>query len=82
MGAHKEERVLVAASGFTSLWALTWLGASAVTASTAVTGGFAVGGIMAGSGLTALWWKAKRMEALQAQGEDERHDAEGESPSA
>ena len=65
-----EERVVVAASGFTSLWALTWLGASAVTASTAVTGGFAVGGVMAGSGLAVLWWKAKRMEALHAETQD------------
>ena len=75
----REERVVVAASGFMSLWALTWLGISAVAASTAVTGGFAVGGVMAGSGLTALWWKAKRVEALHARAEADAEDAPAES---
>lgn len=80
MSAHREERVMVAASGFTSLWALTWLGASAVSASTAVTGGFAVGGVMAGSGLTMLWWKARRMQALQESEEPAEADAESPMP--
>lgn len=78
------ERVVVAASGFTSLWALTWLGASAVGASTAVTGGFAVGGVMAGSGLTMLWWKTARMRSLHAKAEAaaHRHEQDDEQPAA
>ncbi|GEM_PF-3697276 len=82
MGESGSERVVVAASGFTSLWALTWLGAGAVGASTAVTGGFAVGGVMAGSGLTMLWWKTKRMQALHARADAaaRQHEADHEAP--
>jgi hypothetical protein len=65
--ASTTEKVVAAAGGFTGLWALTWLGTSAVDPSSAVTGGFAVGGVMASSGLTALWWKAQRMRHLSEQ---------------
>ncbi|MFA5862711.1 MAG: hypothetical protein WDA16_13555 [Candidatus Thermoplasmatota archaeon] len=66
---------MVAASGFTSLWALTWLGAEALAVSSAMQGGFAVGGVMAGSGLAALWWKTRAMRSLCAD-EDEDDEAE------
>ena len=69
--AHKAppapERVLAAAGSFTGLWALTWLGAAGVGAGATVQGGFAVGGVMAGSGLTLLWWKTQALRALQQQ---------------
>jgi hypothetical protein len=68
--AGTAEKVVAAAGGFTGLWALTWLGASAVDPSTAVTGGFAVGSVMAGSGLTTLWWKAQRMRHLSQQADE------------
>jgi len=75
--AASVDKVVAAAGGFTGLWALTWLGASAVDPSAAVTGGFAVGGVMASSGLTAMWWKARRMKALseQADAVQQREDA-------
>lgn len=71
MAGPRSEKVVAAAGSFTGLWALTWLGTSAVGASAAVTGGFAVGGVMAGSGLTVLWWKARHMEALNERAEAE-----------
>ena len=74
------ERAVVAASGFTSLWALGWLSAEAAAASTAVAGGFAVGGVMAGSGLTVLWWKAQTLRELRHEherAEEKRAEEEG-----
>ena len=74
--AHKAppapERLLAAAGSFTGLWALTWLGAATSGAGATVQGGFAVGGVMAGSGLTVLWWKTSALRALQ------RRDAEAD----
>ena len=67
--ATKDEKVLVAASGFTSLWALTWMGAEAMAVNTALQGGFAVGSVMAGSGLAVLWWKTKTLRSLHDQAE-------------
>ncbi|HWG90804.1 MAG TPA: hypothetical protein VNZ52_08165, partial [Candidatus Thermoplasmatota archaeon] len=65
---------------FTGLWALTWLGAQAMNPSTAIQGGFAVGGVMASSGLTALWWKTRMTVALgeesEAQEEADKADQE------
>ena len=55
---------LVAASGSTGLGAPSWLGAEPLAVSAAVQGGFAVGGVMAGSGLAALWWKTRAMRQL------------------
>lgn len=66
-----KERVLAAAGGFTGLWALTWLGAASAPVSAAVTGGLAVGSVMASSGLTLLWWKARAMTALTADEDDD-----------
>lgn len=73
------ERTVVAASGFTSLWAIGWLGAQAA-ASTAVAGGFAVGGVMAGSGLTLLWWRTRTLRDLRHEherAEEKRAEEEG-----
>lgn len=63
MSAHlkKDEKVLAAAGGFTGLWAMTWLGTSMMAAGGVAQGAFAVGGVMAGSGLTALWWKTRAL---------------------
>ncbi|HVL49363.1 MAG TPA: hypothetical protein VM889_12455 [Candidatus Thermoplasmatota archaeon] len=76
----REEKVLAAAGTFTGLWALTWLGASAGAAGAAIQGGFAVGGVMAASGLTLLWWKTRAIKELHdaAQEEDAHAAAEGE----
>jgi hypothetical protein len=71
------ERVMVAASGFTSLWAVAWMGAGAMPVSAALQGGLAVGSVMAGSGLTMLWWKTRAMSSLLADaGDDGSEDAE------
>lgn len=69
----EDEDVVVAASGFTSLWAMGWLGAEAMAVTTAVQGGFAVGGVMASSGLALLWWKTSTLRALK-----HPHDADEE----
>jgi hypothetical protein len=65
------DKVLVAASGFTSLWALTWLGAEALAVNAAMQGGFAVGGVVASGGLAALWWKTRTMKQLHSDDEDD-----------
>lgn len=62
--AKRDEKVLGAAGSFTGLWALTWLASTAMGATAGVQGGFAVGGVMAGSGLTVLWWKTRALKAL------------------
>lgn len=62
--ADKEEKVLAGAGSFTGLWALTWLASTAMGASASVQGGFAVGGVMAGSGLTVLWWRTRALKSL------------------
>jgi hypothetical protein len=67
--ASKDEKVVVAASGFTSLWALTWMGAEAMAVNSALQGGFAVGSVMAGSGLAILWWKTKTLRDLHDESE-------------
>ena len=64
--ASSSEKVVVAASGFTSLWALSWIGSSSLPLSGGVQGGFAVGGVMASSGLALLWWRTKTMRAIAA----------------
>lgn len=69
----EDEKVVVAASGFTSLWAMGWLSAEAMAVTTAVQGGFAVGGVMASSGLALLWWKTNTLRALK-----HPHDADEE----
>lgn len=74
------DRVLVAASGFTSLWALTWLAAGAVSGAAAVHGGFAAGGLMAGSGLSLLWWKTRAIREYQADQDDEPPADTGAAP--
>lgn len=71
------ERVLGAAGSFTGLWALTWLGATAAGAAPALQGGFAVGGVMAGSGLTALWWRVSALKELDR--DKRKREAEAES---
>jgi hypothetical protein len=76
----KQERVVVAASGFTSLWALTWMGAEAMAVNTAIQGGFAVGSVMAGSGLALLWWKTRTMKQLQTDEEAREHAEAEEAP--
>ena len=73
------DRVLAAAGGFTGLWALTWLGAATTGAGAGVQGGFAVGGVMAGSGLTLLWWKTSALRMLQRQ--EAEADAEADKAS-
>lgn len=80
--APSNERVLAAAGGFTGLWALTWLGAATTGAAGAVQGGFAVGGVMAGSGLTLLWWKTSALRMLQKQDADAEAEAEQAAASA
>lgn len=70
----RDEQVVVGASGFTSLWAITWMGAEAMAVNTAVAGGFAVGGVMASSGLALLWWRTRTMRDLRT--EHERREAE------
>lgn len=75
-----QEKTVIAASGFTSLWAISWMGAEAMAASTAIQGGFAVGGVMASSGLALLWWNTRTMRALQTKGdraEEKRAEEEG-----
>lgn len=67
--ATPPEKVVVAASGFTSLWALTWMSAEALAVNAALQGGFAVGGVMAGSGLAVLWWKTRTLGKLHEQSE-------------
>lgn len=67
----KQEKLVAAAGSFTGLWALTWLGAGAAPVSAAVTGGLAVGSVMASSGLTLLWWKTRSMHHLL---DDEEED--------
>lgn len=62
--AKREEKVLGAAGSFTGLWAITWLASTALGASAGVQGGFAVGGVMAGSGLTAMWWRTRAIKSL------------------
>jgi len=75
------EQILGGAGSFTGLWALTWLGAQAVGVSSAVQGGFAVGGVMAGSGLTIMWWRLRALQQLDPEEQErearrERSDAE------
>lgn len=72
--AARQEKALAAAGTFTGLWALTWLGTTVMSAGAGVQGGFAVGGVMAGSGLTALWWKTRALGAYHAT-EDEEEQA-------
>ena len=60
-----DDDVVVAASSFTSLWAMGWIGAETLAVSTAMQGGFAVGGVMASSGLALLWWKTRTLRELQ-----------------
>lgn len=67
--AAAQEKVVVAASGFTSLWALTWMSAEALAVNASLQGGFAVGGVMAGSGLAVLWWKTRTVERLHDESE-------------
>lgn len=74
--ATKQDKVLVAASGFTSLWAITWISSAAMAAGAAAQGGFAVGGVMASSGLAALWWKTRAIKSYQ----EAADDAEGDKP--
>lgn len=74
----RREKLVSAAGGFTGLWALTWLGATAsMSPSAAVTGGFAVGSVMASSGLTLLWWKTRAMRALVDDEEEEPERTDG-----
>ncbi len=61
----RDDSVLAAAGSFTGLWALTWLGSSVMGAGAAVQGAFATGGVMAGSGLTVLWWRYQAMTAIE-----------------
>jgi hypothetical protein len=73
---EKDEKVLVTASGFTGLWAITWLGASMMGAGGAAQGAFGVGAVMSGSGLTALWWKTRELHQRfrdDAEAEDDSH---------
>lgn len=72
----KNEKMLAAAGGFTGLWAVTWLGTTVMAAGAGVQGGFAVGGVMAGSGLTALWWKARALSAYLGDDEEEEGSSE------
>lgn len=75
-----QEKVVAAAGGFTGLWAIGWLGAEAAVVSTAVQGGFAVGGVMASSGLALLWWRTRTMKALRPatdRAEESRAEEEG-----
>lgn len=74
--APPSDRLLAAAGGFTGLWALTWLGAATAGVGGPVQGGFAVGGVMAGSGLTVLWWKTQALRMLQQQDAEAEADAE------
>lgn len=76
----KDDRFLAAAGGFTGLWAVTWLGTSVMAAGAVVQGGFAVGGVMAGSGLTALWWKTRALTRYQADSADEDAQAGSSEP--
>lgn len=71
------ERMLGAAGSFTGLWALTWLGAAAAGAPPALQGGFAVGGVMASSGLTALWWRVSALKEIDT--EKRKREAEAEA---
>lgn len=75
-----QEDVVVAASSFTSLWAMGWVGAEALAVSTAVQGGFAVGGVMASSGLALLWWRTRTLRGLrhpEEEAEEKRAEEEG-----
>lgn len=74
----KDDKVLAAAGGFTSLWAVTWLGTTVMAAGSVAQGAFAVGGVMAGSGLTALWWKTRAVSRYHASEEEERTEAEAD----
>lgn len=76
------EKVLVGAGSFTGLWALTWLGATAAGAGPAIQGGFAVGGVMASSGLTALWWNVAALRQLEKRKAKAQADADAASASA
>ncbi len=66
--ADSDERAVGAAGSFTGLWALTWLGSSVMGAGAAVQGAFAVGGVMASSGLTLMWWKTRAIANLSPNG--------------
>lgn len=70
----RDQKVLAAAGGFTGLWALTWLGTSAMAAGAVTQGAFAVGSVMSASGLTALWWKTRAVGTYHeaAEGESEK----------
>ena len=71
-----DDKILAAAGGFTGLWAITWLGASMMGAGgAAAQGAFGVGAVMGGSGLTALWWKARTLQAYHASDEDAENDS-------
>ena len=69
--ASPSEKAVVAASGFTTLWALTWIGTEALPLDPSIQGGFAVGGVMASSGLALLWWKTRTMRQLHPNEESE-----------
>lgn len=74
----KDEKVVAAAGGFTGLWALTWLGTATMGAGAVVQGGFAVGSVMAGSGLTALWWKSRALQRYHEASADESQEPPAE----
>jgi hypothetical protein len=75
----KDEKVLAAAGGFTSLWAVTWLGTTVMAAGSVAQGAFAVGGVMAGSGLTALWWKTRAVSRYHESDDEDQREAEAEA---
>ena len=68
--AKKEEKVLAAASGFTGLWALTWLGTSMMAAGSVAQGAFGLGAAASAGGLTALWWKTRAVGQYHSAGEE------------
>ena len=71
----KDERLLAAAGGFTGLWAVTWLGTTVMAAGSVAQGAFGVGSVMAGSGLTALWWKTRALAQYHEANEEQTSKA-------
>ncbi|HUR67985.1 MAG TPA: hypothetical protein VM370_01975 [Candidatus Thermoplasmatota archaeon] len=67
----RDQQVLAAAGGFTGLWAVTWLGTTVMAAGSVSQGAFGVGSVMAGSGLTALWWKTRAMKQYTDMNEEQ-----------
>jgi hypothetical protein len=57
------------------LWALTWFTTAAIETAPAVQGGFAVGSVMASSGLALLW--SRTMQAIH-DADQEEDDADAE----